>query len=432
MSNLAANLRMLFSVAWRNIWRNPVRSILTISALVAGLVMVILYAALLQGMTSQMVKYATEVSTGHLQIHRQMYIEDRDPYAIMPWTYLSEIEKKFPKIDAAPRLYASGLASTELSSTGVLIQAVDPVRENQVSQLFKHIRDGSIEIEPVKDKDLTSGHHWVMIGAQLAKNLTIKPGDELILVTQAIDGSIGNALFNVAAVLKPLEPNFDRSGVLMSIDAFKDLMYLQDGFHELAIKLDEISKIGEYQSAISQQLEALSLNDPLDKLGGPALVRNWRQLSVAVSDMLDLSKSMIWIIGFIVVALASLGMINTMMMAIYERTHEFGVLLAIGMKRLWLVLMVLIEASILALVAAIVGIGLSVLIIKIILKNGIDFSHLMPDGFDWAGVVFEPQMRLDMLLQHIVIACLLMYVVTLLASLIPSWRIGRLKPAEVL
>ena len=200
----------------------------------------------------------------------------------------------------------------------------------------------------------------------------------------------------------------------------------------MAIKLDEISKLAMYQALLNQQLESLSLTDPLDTLGGQPVVRNWRELSVAVSDMLDLSKSMIWIIGFIVVALASLGMVNTMMMAIYERTHEFGVLLAIGMKRLWLVLMVLLEASILAVVSAIAGTALSVLIIKIILKNGIDFSQLMPDGFDWAGVVFEPVMPLDMLLHHILIACLLMYVVTLLASLIPSWRIGRLKPVEAL
>ena len=222
---------MLFFVAWRNIWRNPVRSILTICALMAGLVMVILYAALLEGMTRQMVRYATEVSTGHLQIHRQMYIDDRDPYATIPWTYLKEIEDRFPEINAAPRLYASGLDSTSLSSTGVLIQAIDPVREKRVTQLFGHIRKGSFDFEPVKNPGMANLRHRVMIGAQLAKNLQIEIGDELILVTQAIDGSIGNDLFDVAAIMKPLEPNFDRSGVLMSVEAFKDLMYLEDGFH---------------------------------------------------------------------------------------------------------------------------------------------------------------------------------------------------------
>ena len=394
--------------------------------------MVILYAALLEGMTGQMIRYATEVSTGHLQIHRRMYIEERDPYAVLPWAYLQAIEKKFPELHVAPRMYASGLASTDLSSTGVLIQAVDPLREKQVSQLFNHLREGSMEFEPGSNQDIANPRHRLVVGSQLAKNLQISIGDELILVTQAMDGSIGNAIFDVAAVLKPLEPNFDRSGVMMSIEAFKDLMYLDNGFHELAIHIDEVSRLQGYQVALAQQLDALNRTEPLDLLGGLAQVRNWRQLSVAVSDMLDLSKSMIWIIGFIVVALASLGMINTMMMAIYERTHEFGVLLAIGMKRVWLVFMVLIEASILALISAIAGIFISVLIIKIILKNGIDFSQLMPDGFDWAGVVFEPVMSFDMLLQHIFIACLLMYVVTLIASLIPSWRIGRLKPVEVL
>lgn len=423
---------MLLSVAWRNVWRNPVRSILTVCALAAGLIMVIIYAALLEGMLRQMVRYATEVSTGHLQVHRQMYIQDRDPYAILPWSYLESIEDAFPDISAAPRLYASGLASTSLSSTGVLIQAVDPVRESRVTQLFTHIRQGKVTFEPVTGVGPGTPRHRVLIGAQLAKNLQIQVGHELILVTQAIDGSIGNALFDIAAVLKPLEPNFDRSGVLMSIDAFKDLMYLEDGFHELAIRLKDTARLPDYQDALTQHLEALSQADPLDRLGGRPLVRNWRELAVAVSDMLDLSKSMIWIIGFIVVALASLGMINTMMMAIYERTHEFGVLLAIGMRRIWLVSMVLIEASILAAISALAGTGLSLLLIKLVLRNGIDFSQLMPDGFDWAGVVFEPVMPLEMLPNHILIACLLMYTVALTASLIPSWRIGRLKPVEAL
>ncbi|HXH65371.1 MAG TPA: FtsX-like permease family protein, partial [Mariprofundaceae bacterium] len=270
------------------------------------------------------------------------------------------------------------------------------------------------------------------VGAQLAKNMKLVPGSELVLVTKAADGSIGNALYRVAAVLRPLEPNFDRMGVLMSIAAYRQLMYLDSGFHELAIKLDDIDTLPQVQAALTAEMAKLQRQQPLDTLGGPAVVRSWRQLTPAISDMLRLSRSMLLLIGLIVVGLASLGMLNTMLMAVHERTHEFGILLSIGMKRRWLLAMVLLESFFLSLVSALVGSGLGALAAHYLEVHGIDFSASMPDGYDWAGMVFEPVMRGYLEPGQIVEACLLMFAVTLVASLIPSWRTVRLKPAQVL
>ena len=90
---------MLRYISWRNIWRNPVRSILTISSLAAGLALVLFYTALLEGMTEQMADYATDISTGHIQIHRQAFIDDQDVYATLPWSYLEKLEKQFPEMN---------------------------------------------------------------------------------------------------------------------------------------------------------------------------------------------------------------------------------------------------------------------------------------------------------------------------------------------
>jgi putative ABC transport system permease protein len=427
-----SRLPMLFFVAWRNIWRNPVRSILTISALVGGLVMVVLYASLLEGMSRQMVQYATEVTTGHLQVHRQAYIDDQDLYATLPWDYLERLENEFPDIHMAPRLYAAGLASSRNTSTGVLIKAVDPQREAAVTTTLKHVRRGEVRLDVADVTPSGLTRYNVVVGAQLAKNMKLDPGDELVLVTQAADGSIGNALYRVAAILKPLEPNFDRMGVLMSIKAYRDLMYLESGFHELAVKLDDIDKLDEVQAALTTALQKLQQVEPLDELGGPAVVRNWKQLNPAVSDMLQLSKSMLWLMGLIVVGLASLGMLNTMLMAVHERTHEFGILLSIGMKRRWLLLMVLLESFFLSLVAAVVGSILGAILARYLEQHGIDFSASMPDGYDWGGIIFEPVMKGYLEPGQIVEACALTLIVSLLASLIPSWRTIRMKPAEVL
>lgn len=394
--------------------------------------MLILYSALLEGMTRQMVRFATEISTGHIQVQRQEFIDNQDLYATLPWSYIQTLEDKFPNIRIAPRLYSAGLASAENASTGVLIKAVDPQREVLVTQMLSHVRRGELNLATAETLEDGLIRYNLVIGAQLAKNMNLEPGSELVLVTQAADGSIGNALYRVAAILKPLEPGFDRMGVLMSIEAYQQLMYLNDGFHELAIKLDDATQLEDIQVALDEEIKSLTTAQPLDELGGQPVVRNWRQLTPAIADLLELSASMVLIVGFIVIGLASMGMLNTMLMAIHERRHEFGVLLAVGMKRRWLLLMVLFESFFLAMVSAFVGSIAGIIISVYFEEHGIDFSASLPDGYDWAGIVFEPVMKGYLEPAHVVNACVLMIIVTLVASLIPSWRIVRLKPAEVM
>lgn len=430
---MITRLQMLFFIAWRNIWRNPIRSVLTISAIAGSLVAVILYSALMEGMFRQMVDSTTEISTGHIQMHRQAFTQDQDIYATIPWSYLEQIEKDFPDLHIAPRLYASGLASSQQTSNGVTIKGIDPLREPQVTRLFKHVLQGTVDLGSVKDKSSDLLIHNVVIGSQLARNMQLSPGDELVLVTQAADGSFGNGLFKVSAILKPVEPNFDRMGVLMSVGSWQQLIYLETGFHELAISLDNLDQLPTVQSLLEVKVQALNQAEPLDELGGPVLIRNWRQLVPAVSDMLDMSSSMLLVIGAIIIALASLGLLNTQLMSIHERNHEFGILLSIGMRAYWLMIMVLLESLFLALISAVVGTLIGLGIYQwLMVGGGIDLSGSMPDGFDMAGIAIDPVMSLLLSPSQVLNACVLMLVITLFTGFIPAWRMTRLKPAEVM
>ncbi|MDX1803357.1 MAG: FtsX-like permease family protein [Alcanivorax sp.] len=428
----AFRLPTFLFMAWRNLWRYPVRSLLTMSALAGGLAMVILYDSLMVGMARQMVVYATEISTGDLQIHRQAYADDQDLYATLPWAWLTRIEEDLPGLNVAPRLYAAGLASVADASNGVMIRAVDPQRERTVTRMLGQVRRGQVDLGVVDHTARGLTRYGVVVGAQLAKNMQVGPGDELVLVTQAADGSIGNGLYVVTAVLKPVAPDFDRMGVLMSISAYRQLMVLNSGFHELAVGLDGSRRLEDVQAALQQELATLNQAMPLDKLGGPPQVRSWKQLNPAVADMLSLSHAMTLIIGLIIVGLASLGMLNTMLMAVHERTQEFGILLAIGMKKRWVLLMVLLEALCLSLLAALAGALLGSLLGLRMERVGIDFSQALPEGYDWGGIVFEPVMKGYLLPSHVLYACLGMIVIALLASVVPSWRSIRMKPAEVM
>lgn len=419
---------MILSIAWRNLWRNRARSLLTLFALSGGLVMLLLNAALLEGMAQQMERSATALTISPLQIQREAFIENRDLYATLPWRYLTTLEQAFPEISIAPRLYADALASSAENSSSAALRAVDPERERAVSELLEQLRSGASSLQRSRDREGVE-RDLVVVGWQMAKQLQLKPGDELILVTQAADGTVGNGLFQIEGVLKPIEPAFDRSGVLMSIAAYRALMVLESGMHELAIHTPQLEQI---EPLLKQQLSSMERAEPLDALGGEARLRNWRELTPAVADIMEMSSSMMGVIGVIIITLASLGMINTMMMSIHERNHEFGILLAIGMSRWRLLRLVLLESLLLALVAAAAGSLLGGLLGLQLERHGIDFSEQLPEGYDWGGMVFEPVMYGDLQFHHLWSGSLTMVAITLIAALIPAWRTLKLKPVEVL
>jgi len=423
-------LSMFAFIAWRNLWRNKIRSFLTISALGGGLALLILYSALLNGMVKQMSDFSTKISSGHMQIHFQAFIDDQDLYATLPWALIEDLEREFDDIQIAPRLYGAALASVGDVSSGVMLKAIEPEKENKVTTMLSHIREGTAALDLIPSSNGLDRYE-VIVGAQFAKNLGLKPGDELVLITQASDGSIGNGLFIVSGILKPIEPTFDRSGILLSMAAFNSLMYLETGAHELAIRADNIDLV-ELKNRVNTSLSTLKKTHPLDELSGDIIVRSWKELVPAVADMIEVSVAAVYILGMIMLGLASMGMMNTMLMAIFERKHEFGILLSLGMGRFWILLMVMMESLFISVISAIIGTVLGVMSSLYLEKTGIDMSSYMPDGFDYGGIIFEPVWYGYVETESVVVSIILMLVIAMLASLVPSWKTVKMKPVEVM
>jgi len=425
-------LYMLTFIAWRNLWRNKARSILTLSALGGGLAMLILYVALLDGMVAQMTNFSTNISSGHIQIHQRDFVQDQDLYATIPWSLIDELKRKNTDIAISPRLYAAGLASANETSGGVFLKAIDTQKESTVTTMLSHIRDGKNNLQKLSESDSDIEKYFVIVGAQIAKNMGLLPGSELVIITQAADGSIGNGIFIVSGILKPIEPVFDRTGVLLSIDAFNSLMVLESGAHELAIKIPNDQSLLSYKEKLIKEIDFLQNSHNDLKTESGLLVRSWKELLPAVSDMVEVSKAGILILGFIMIGLASLGMVNTIIMSIFERKLEFGILLSIGMGRYWLLLMVMLESLFTAIISSILGLIFGLSGAYYLEKYGIDLSNYMPDGFDYGGIIFEPVWRGQINSDSITLSMILMFIIAFIAALIPSWKTVRLKPIEVL
>ena len=422
-------IRMAF-VAWRNVWRSPLRSSLTLAAMVVGLSLMIVTAALMDGMVRTMTEAATDINLGHAQIHQEGYIETQDLYALMPPALLKDLEASTPHL-YAPRLYAAGLASAEDFSGGALLKAVDPSRETKVSTLFKQIRSGEFKLGRASQPGDEIEKYWVVIGGKLARNLRVQVGGEIVLLTQAGDGSIGNGLFLVAGILKPTEGLLDRMGVVLSMEAFQSLMAMPAGYHEFAVRMADQDIVDAEGVALRKQVSDWKGTLPYPD-NGSVKVRTWKEINPALSEAIALSSGSVFVIMFIIFSMVAMVMLNTMLMAVHERRREFGILLALGMGRMRVMGMVMLEALVLNIAAALVGSALGVLWALHLETSGLDFRDMLPDGMDWAGVTIELIYYAHLRTEHVVSGIVIMVCVMLLAALVPSWRTTRYQPAQVI
>ena len=418
-----SKLVFIVYIAWRNVWRYPVRSILTVFALAGGLTIVIFYAALIGGMTKEMSTQATEVSTGYIQIHEQTFKQDGDLYGLIPDSTIDGLTRSVSALSFSPRLYAFALASSGRFSTGVQIRGIAAYEEKSVSALGAKNLLSSVD-NPLLN---STAMRPVVVGNKLAKQLELSIGSELILVTQSADGSIGNDLYTVEGIAKSVDAGFDRMGVLMRISEFRELMVIPEGIHEIAVNINDVPLDDAYHAVVETLIQQYS-----DAKTEPPVVRTWRELNPAISDMIELQRAVVGYIGLAVMFMASFGVMNTIFMSIFERKYEFGVMRAVGMKTQHLFAMVLCETFFLTILAGMIGNSAGYVLSKYYEVQGIDFSSLMPDGYDWAGMSIEPVLKTDFQWYAVQQSNLIMFIVVVFATLYPLQRTLRKKAVELL
>ena len=269
----------ILKIAWRNLGRHRRRTVVTVAAMTLALFVLILYTGLLEGYLRNMEGNILDLEVGDVQVHAGDYLNRPSIYTRIdePDALVSSLAAQGYR--ASARLLAGGLVASGESSAGALLRGVDVERDADVSLIGEHVERGQW-----LDSNEPSG---VVLGRRIAQTLDVEPGDELVLLSQAADGSTANDLFEVRGILLGVGDATDRSGVFMTAGAFRELFVLPDGAHQIILRRAGEQQLEEIESA------ARAAASELD-------VKTWRELMPTMASLIDSTRSLVQIVFYVV------------------------------------------------------------------------------------------------------------------------------------
>ncbi len=398
------------SLAWKNIWRNKTRSLIILTAIALGILGGMLASGFSYGMVEQMISAAIGTRLAHIQIHHPEFSDQQDPSLTIERydSILAAAEGVESVVGISPRLVVNGMAVSPKTSSGAVIQGVDPQRERRVSDVAANIVSGVW----FGDDALNP----VVIGTQLAEKLDIDVGSKIVFTFQDVNNTITGAAFKVTGTYETVSSQYDVTHVFVRQSDLRDLLELPRGLHEIAILLSSSRNVTHIADRLKMRFPS-------------AKVQTWRELAPElqyISEMMD--TSLLIFMGVILLALA-FGIINTMLMVVLERRRELGMLMAVGMHRKSVFQTIMLETILLSLTGAVTGMVLSMTSVLVLAETGIDLT-LFSEGLRDLGLSEILYPTLPWRLYPII--TLMMIVTAVLAAVYPAVIALRLKPASAL
>jgi ABC-type lipoprotein release transport system permease subunit len=398
-------------MAWRNIWRNKMRSIVIMFSIAIGLFAGIAVLALYRGMMKSRVRTVIDAEVGHLQLHNIDFKKDYDPkYVLYNPEELLRAIRQLPEVKlVAPRSLVSGMLATTTGSAGVQINGVIPELEYEASQLEKKIIEGQ-PFDTLKKNE-------VMIGKKLATKMKLKVHSKLVLTFTDTSGYIVSGAFRVAAIFKSDNAPLDEKNVYVTISDLNTLLSSGDSFHELVVLLKNDKFLEKTDQLLKEKFPAYQ-------------VETWREISPETDLLVKTTDQYSYIIMVIIMLALAFGIINTMLMAILERTKEIGMMVALGTNRLRLFMLILLETIFLTLAGIPVGILAGWLGTDYFNKHGLNLSGMgreMMSSFGF-GTIIYPEFPADKLAGVLLIVA----GTAVLSCLFPAMKAIKMQPVEAL
>ncbi|PJC86742.1 ABC transporter permease [Vibrio sp. HA2012] len=407
---------MLVKLAWRNLWRNKLRTGIMLGAMVFGLMGIVVMMGFMSGMVDNMVHNAIAWQISHVQIHNKRYLENSDINAtIVGSDVLMQKIADDPQVQVfSGRFLVDGMIGSARSNKGVRINGVDTDAEARLTPLADSIREGAW-FSP-QDK------RPILISRKTADRLKLKPGSKAVLTFTNGDGDVTGAAFRVKGIFSSPSSNFDDSNVYVRIYDLKEVAGGQ-GVHEIALLMHENLKASDRHPLVCFQQQIASYTTDEN------MVRDWTQIQPLLASMLaTMGVSSAIMLGIFMLAMG-FGIINVMLMSVFERTREFGVLMAVGMQKHKVLQLIMLESLWLGICGATLGLLGCICVIRILQVTGLPLGS-MAEGLGAYGVdtVLYPRVSAVEYLSIFITVT----VSSLVAALYPARQILKQHPAEAM
>ena len=406
-------MNLVLRLAWRNLWRQPRRTWLTTGAMVFSNTLLVFMISLQFGMYGLMIDNTLQAYSGHLQVQAPGYIDDQKMrQTVADIVPLAErLRAEFPEQQVAARASGFALVSSEDRSYGVAVVGVQPEYEPRVSTLPGLVSSGRF----LEDNDAAE----IVIGAALARILRVDVGDELTLLGSGKDGSFAAAVVIIAGIFDSGLPDFDRSFTEIPLGLFQDVFYMRGSGHHIVFNNGGISGVADLKLRVEATL-------PPDQ---DLVVHDWDALQPGLQQTIKADISSAFFMYGILVILVAFSVLNTQLMSVLERTHEFGIVMSLGLTPGRLGRLVLLETAIMGLLGLVFGAILGGLVTWWLSVNGFAYPGMeeMAAKFNLPGRFYPEVSTLSLLSGPIVV-----FLFTILAALYPALRLHNLQPVAAM
>lgn len=424
------------TLALRNLVRNRWRSALTLAAVAVAVALMVWTLSMYEGWIDEMVRGATAIETGQVQVHTAEYVETPRVYESFPedTALIARVRGGYGVEAVAPRITAFGLIGNEERSQVARIVGVDPDAELAATPIRRAVTAGewlSAEAAPYP------APRQVVLGQGLAQQLRVTPGDELVVFLEAADGSLGNELLQVRGVVRTGNTEVDRLAAYMRLSDAQYVAALDGRVHELMIRTADLDAARSVADSVAIAIgEGAHVGAPRKgETVEPStlVVQPWQEIVPSISQMIVLFRRSYAFMYLLIYLVAAVGILNTARMSALERRREFGVMLAIGMRPRRLFRTIVVETTVLGLVGALIGAAAGFLVSWYHATAGFDMSVFSDQAtFSFVGVAFSERIYFVLGPMMVVQPVVIMLVVAALSGLWPAIRAARIAPASTI
>ena len=402
-------MKTLIKIAWRNVWRNRARSIVIILAIGFGLWGGIFATSFMFGMINQMFESGIRNQVSHIQIHHPEFARERltEFKVENPEKIYDHLSGSSSVVSWSGRTLVSGMVNTARMSSAIEIFGIDPEMESNTTDLENSLIAG--------DYFISVTDHPVLIGATLADKMKLETDDRIVITFQDLEGDITAASFRICGIYRTSNSVNDERNIYVKQSEISELLGSDYIVNEIAILLDNHDAADGYRN------ELTSLFPGYD-------IRTWNEISPELSFMTEFSGIAMMVLVIIILFAMAFGLLNTMLMTIFERTRELGVLMSVGMNKARVFLMIMLETCFLVFSGAVLGTVLGAISVSAAGRNGVDLTSVGGDAMTAYGMdplvfpVIENIFYLNL--------AVLVLITAVAASVYPAIKALRLKPAE--